>query len=396
MQKIKLIGLFILIAPLIGCKSSDNKYIDVASYVDTTGKVACSDKIQELINNNPNRTLYFRDGTYLLNHQILTPGHPEKSVDLQLSNYAILKASDDYQVKRTEEIKAEEKWKDEYLYMVSLGGLDRTKDGPNLPTKPGSNYSLTGGIIDGNGRAAGVEIAGGRETRIQNVTMKNVQIGIYIGFGANNGSSDADIFNVDISCNDAVDSYGLKLKGSDNSVTNARLNRVTHGVLTTGGTNILRNVHPLHNGEALNQHYNESIGFEINSFTQLNNCYSDNFRIAFKLNNNRSFITDCIAWWFNAGGEHHEQYCIYRESDEFNASITNFVAGFRKKDKSPITAKIMNAKDETKKLGDGFIQNIRANLLDQIIDVNKDGDVYKPATDSLLKEYCRDEAIHKY
>ncbi|MCQ2792717.1 MAG: hypothetical protein MJ208_04275 [Bacilli bacterium] len=378
MNKIKYFCLLAFIVPLLGC-NNDNGVIDVASYVDITGKSDCSDKIQELINNNPNRTLYFRDGTYLLDHQILTPGDPTKSVDLQLSNYAILKASDSYQVKRDEI----GEYQDEYLYMVSLGGLDKIND----VTTPGSVYSFTGGIIDGSGKAAGIEIAGGRETRVQNVSMKGVEVGLRIAHGVNGGgSSDADIRDLSIICNDTKESYGLKLEGSDNTATNIRIGHTTHGVYITGGTNILKNVHPLHNKPCKESYYNDSIGFEIKSFAQLSNCYSDNFRIAYKFHDSGSFLTDCVAWWFEPSLD-LKQYSIWKESNEFNAIINNFAIGFKKDGERTIMA------GNKEKLGEGSIHNVTAREIDKITDVTD----HKPDDGSLLEQYLdKDEKIHDY
>lgn len=397
MKKLKYVCLLAFVVPLIGCNQNASNVIDVASYVDTTGKRDCSRKIQELINKNPHRTLYFRDGTYLLDHQILTPGDPDKSVDLQLSNYAILKASNRYQVKRTGEY--DHTYQDEYLYMVCLGGLDRE----NQITKIGSNFSLTGGIIDGNGRAAGIEIAGGRETRVQNVSMKNVQVGLRIAKGVNNGSSDADIRDMSIICNDDKESYGLILQGSDNTASNIRIGHVTHGVYTNGGSNLLSYVHPLHNGDCLAKNYDDSVGFEIDNYTQLNNCYSDNFRIAYQINDSHSFITDCIAWWFNAGGSLREEYAVSKKADQFNATITNFAIGVKDKEKvtdPDVHPKIMigdAVTEETK--GEGTIHNIHARNRKLITDIrendNKTG--YIPTDNSLLKFYFdSEEIIHDY
>ncbi|MCQ2794311.1 MAG: hypothetical protein MJ207_03055 [Bacilli bacterium] len=384
-MKLKHLIIFALAMPLIGCNKNVD-VIDVASYVDTSGQHDCSDKIQELINNNPHRTLYFKDGIYLLDHQILTPGNPAKSVDLQLSNYAILKASDKYQVERTGDW---EEWQDQYLYMVSLGGLDRDND----VLTPGSVYSLTGGIIDGSGRAAGVEIAGGRETRVQNVSMKGVQVGLRIAKGVNSGSSDADIRDISIICNDDKESYGLILQGSDNTATNIRIGHVTHGVYTNGGSNLLSYVHPLHNGNCLTENYDESVGFEIDNYTQLNNCYSDNFRTAYKLGDSHAFLTDCIAWWFNPQGSKRDQIAIEKADDQFNATVNNFVVGVKKaeEDKPVTTAKIMEGKSSTGN-DEGIIHNVHARNRELITDIDES---FKPS--GLLSEYLTDgEVVHDY
>ncbi|MCQ2752681.1 MAG: hypothetical protein MJ206_00240 [Bacilli bacterium] len=390
-MKLKHLIIFALAMPLIGCNKNVD-VIDVASYVDTSGQHDCSDKIQELINNNPHRTLYFKDGIYLLDHQILTPGNPAKSVDLQLSNYAILKASDKYQVERTGDW---EEWQDQYLYMVSLGGLDRDND----VLTPGSVYSLTGGIIDGSGRAAGVEIAGGRETRVQNVSMKGVQVGLRIAKGVNSGSSDADIRDISIICNDDKESYGLILQGSDNTATNIRIGHVTHGVYTNGGSNLLSYVHPLHNGNCLTENYDESVGFEIDNYTQLNNCYSDNFRIAYKMHDSHAFLTDCIAWWFNPKSGDNAQYAIYKAESEFNATFNNFAIGCKEvedilEEKYPHI--MFKDKSITTDTGIGTIHNVHARNRSYIKDIKSEGADYIPEPDSLLAKYAKGETIYDY
>ena len=116
-----------------------------------------SDNIQCLIDSNPNKTIYFPDGIYSISKPIVTPANPKKSVNLLLSNYAVIKAMDSW--KHTEA-------------MIRLGGKEPAND---ICTN-GSNYSLTGGIIDGNGVATGISIDSGRETRIQNTSIKHTVI----------------------------------------------------------------------------------------------------------------------------------------------------------------------------------------------------------------------------
>ena len=67
-------------------------YIIVTDTIPADGSRDVSDELQKLIDENPNRTIFFPDGIYRLNKPICTPAHPERSVDLQLSNYAVLQA----------------------------------------------------------------------------------------------------------------------------------------------------------------------------------------------------------------------------------------------------------------------------------------------------------------
>lgn len=390
--------LFLACLPLCGSCANNSKIdqldiIDVASYVDITGTRPCSDKIQELINNNPHRTLYFRDGTYLLDHQILTPGDPNKSVDLKLSNYAILKASDNYQAKRSETER--KRWQDDYLYMVSLGGLDRKND----VTLPGSVYGLTGGIIQGNKNfgVGGIEIAGGRETRVQNVSMKDVEVGLKIAYGVNSSSSDADVSDLDIICNETKDSLGVWIDGNDNTMSNVRIGHTRHGVLLTGGGNSLRNIHPLLNGDNAFEDYETSYGFYVRSQNVLNYCYADNFATAFKIcrykyedpdykGETRGVFSDCFTWWYNS---HGHSYNMIENYGDFDSVFTNLSCGFGSEPSEGNHASILkiiggghttHIDDPTESEGShGLIENIFIANRGYLGDAE---DLYKPNTTS--------------
>ena len=120
---------------------------------------------------------------------IATPANPDHAVSLQLSNFAVIKAM--------------ECWDSEEA-LICLGAAEPF----NTIHTNGSNYYLSGGIIDGNNVANGVSIDSGRETRVENVSIKHTKIGLHVKYGANSGSSDADILNVNIVGRGTVDSIG--------------------------------------------------------------------------------------------------------------------------------------------------------------------------------------------
>ncbi|MBR6740840.1 MAG: hypothetical protein IKM04_07235 [Clostridia bacterium] len=66
----------------------------VADYISGS-ESELSDIIQELIDSNPNRTIFFPDGVYPISKPIATPADPQKSVDLRLSSYAVIRATPD-------------------------------------------------------------------------------------------------------------------------------------------------------------------------------------------------------------------------------------------------------------------------------------------------------------
>ena len=266
-----------------------------------------ADALQALIDANPNRTLYFPDGEYLVSHSLRTPADPSKSVDLQLANYAVIKATDDF----------------EGGAVIRLGG----KDPYNTTAKAGSNYGLFGGVIDGNGIADGVSIDSGRETKVQNTAIKHTVVGLRIGFGANSGSSDADIRDINIIGNNTAEAVGMLIEGFDNTFTNIRIGCVYQGVIMRSAGNSLTNIHPLF--QIGWDNYDGSCGFVEESNNNLYTyCYSDQFQTGFKIiGNGRSIYDNCFAYWWSGAGGNCTGFKV--EGDSFNSIVTNLRIDFR-------------------------------------------------------------------
>ena len=288
-------------------------YVVVTDYVAADGKADVSDAIQRLIEANPNRTLWFPDGTYLLAKPIATPAAPRRSVDLRLSNYAILKAAPGWT-----NIEA----------MVRLGGIHPAND---IDT-PGSVYSMTGGIIDGSGVAKGVSIDSGRETRVRLVSMKNVSVGLHIKRGANSGSSDCDIADVNIVGNGKRNSIGVIVEGHDNSLSNMRIVHVNTGVKLLGGGNLLMNIHPLFNGT--DGRYCDTVGFaDFDNNNSYNRCYSDHFSTGwfFGANSKIAYMDGCMCYWY--AKTPGERQTAIRCEKRYNALSSKMWIGFTGKDR---------------------------------------------------------------
>ena len=262
-------------------------FVVVTDFVKANTGCDVSDALQELILNNPRRVIYFPDGEYLLSKPISTPANPEHSVCLHLSNYAVIKAADSFQG-------------DEAL--IRLGAAEPFN---NIYTI-GSNYYLSGGIIDGSGIASGVSVDSGRETRIENVSIKNAKIGLRVKYGANSGSADCDVSNVNITGNGKYGSIGLLVEGMDNTFTNMRIAGVQTGVKLVGGGNHLNKIHPLYSNMGWD-HYAESVGFYDDSWDNWYDfCYSDQFATGFYMKDGlRSIYHNCFCFWWKTveGGE---------------------------------------------------------------------------------------------
>lgn len=335
-KTILLLSLFLLSAYAATAqgKPSQKGYVVITDYIKNDGKKDVSDAIQNVIDRNPNRTVFFPDGTYMISKPILTPADPKKSVALVLSNYAIIRAVPE--------------WKHEEA-MIRLGG----KDPYNDIRIPGSNYYLEGGIIDGNKVANGVSIDGGRETAVRNTSIKNTIIGLHVKHGANSGSSDCDINNVNIVGTFTPQSIGVLVEGFDNTFTNMRIGGVHIGFKIRSEANCLRNIHPLYYGS--DKEYETSCGFlDERQCNWYDFCYSDEFATAFRNNGGRSTYNNCFAYWYSKRGKKH---VVFRSDGQFNSSVINMTAGIRAHN-ATTENKVLEAKDAG---GNGIFYNLDVN-----------------------------------
>ena len=311
-------------------------YVVVTDYVKANTGADISDAIQRIIDENPMRTIYFPDGEYILAKPICTSANPKHSVALHLSNFAILKAAEGWAYPDA---------------MVRLGAAEPY----NTIYENGSNYYFQGGVVDGNMVANGIAIESGRETVVRDVSIKHTFIGLHIKYGANSGSSDADIQNVNIVGNNKKDSTGVLVEGFDNTLTNMRIAAVQNGVILKSSGNFLRNIHPLFvfsNEYSYESkiNYADSIGFwDFNSANWYDYCYSDQMATGFRLSEqNKSIYLNCFAMWYSSTGN---QEIAFKADGRFNASVTNPRVHFRKDTTN--NALLLTGEDG----GNGFIEN---------------------------------------
>lgn len=295
-------------AGIVAFAENDRGFIVVTDTVSANTGIDVSAEIQAIIDANPNRTIYFPDGEYLVGKPILTPANPRKSVSLELSDFAVIKASGDFEKGQA---------------IIQLGG----KDPANDTATNGSNYSIEGGIIDGSGIANGISVNSGRETAIRNVSIKNTVIGIHIFYGANSGSSDADIYGVNIIGTGGTDSTGILLEGFDNTLTNIRIGNVFTGVHVKSSGNMLRNVHPLYYSDYTD--YENSCGFLVESGNNwFDYCYSDQFAIGYRTTDYASStFSNCFCYWYSESGG---TQTAFRADKYFNSDIISLKIGFKK------------------------------------------------------------------
>ncbi len=250
-------------------------YVSVKDYV-TEGEDS-ADAIQKIIDSNPGRTLYFADGTYLISKPLLISADPAKKVSLDLSNYAVIKAADSWSSGDA---------------MIRFGANDKNTD--NVEVGSTSAY-IRGGIVDGNGKAKGISVEGGRDNFISNVSVKNTTVGIILGATVGDARTTVENTNITGTFNDA--SIGMQITSNTNALENVQIDGSKVGVQLTGSNNILRNVHANYDGKTT-----ASIGFEdrgqSNSYDI---CFAENYAIGFYMGADvmGSVYSGCYTFWNN-------------------------------------------------------------------------------------------------
>ena len=276
-------------------------YIIVTDYIKMGTDV--SESLQKLINENPNKTLYFPDGTYRFSKSITTSADPKKTVSLRLSNYAIFTPSSDF-----EHVEGQG--------LVRLGATDKPKTA-NAAAATGNSFYFMGGIIDMQGKGTAISVEGGRDILINNFAIRKSDIGIHI---------QTDYVDVDsgVVAGSGTDGYkakttiGVLVEGSYNTINNMRICSITRGIMLTEGNNVLRNLHPLYTTTK----DDESAGFWDESTGNFYDyCYSDNFAIGFHLaDGNVSVLNGCFSFWYSDSPLRHWGI---RQEGKFNSIVRN-------------------------------------------------------------------------
>lgn len=284
------------------------KYLDVSQYVEPNTGEDLHTALQTLIDTNPKRTLYFPDGEYVISKPLQTSGDPTTSTSFYLSDNAVIKASNT--------------WTSSSSALIKFGEGDTSTE--NNITVVGSNYFFIGGILDGNRKARGIELAGGRETLISKVKIVNAPIGIYIAPGINSGSSDMDIEDIDI-IGYGASSIGMKIEGYDNNLVDVRISNVLVGVDSVNG-NFFRGVSVRHDDNSgSTASYDASVAFKVSGNNWFYSCSSENMATGFLFTSNTEMIIkDFSIRWTQALGAQ----TAFKSEGAFSATCSNGIIDF--------------------------------------------------------------------
>lgn len=280
--------------PDSGVSAENSDFLVVTDHIQLSSDL--SDSIQQLIDENPNRTLYFPDGTYYFSKPIKTPSSPLKSVSFRLSNYAIFQANN-WTGEKTDAI-------------VQLGAKD--KSAGETDSKVGTDYYFTGGIINCDSECSAISVAGSGNVLINNLSIKKSHYGIIIN------TQNVDVDNVVVIGTNTAESIGVLVNGSYNTLSNMRIFHINTGIKLTKGNNVLRTLHPLYAGSN-----KESCGFwDTSEGNYYDICYSDHFAVGFRMDSQtHSVYNGCFAYWYDAGG--HYLHWGFASTGQFNSVIRN-------------------------------------------------------------------------
>lgn len=325
--------------PAINTKSTSGlgDRIVVADFVKLYGNADVSGTIQELIDNNPGSTLYFPDGTYSLGSPLVLPASPDKAVNLELANYAVLKARYGF---------------DKSKALICVGG--------SSPAQGESHYTIHGGRIDGANCTTAISISGGGNPEISDMLIYNSTVALHILPGAPGGKSNANIHGVNVIGNRAYESRGIVAESGGNTFGNMRINLVHDGVVVKSDNNHFSNIHPFYVGvnlfgnDRVTQQEAETnpVGFRIEGKDNvLEYCYSDNYPTAFSDSGTNSEYNNIFAYWYDNA---LYKYIGFHCDGAFNAKITNASIAFP----APIRENQPHILLESDGTGNGYFANL--------------------------------------
>ena len=272
----------------------DAGYVLVSDYLKPDPKKDVADAIQKLIDENPNRTLYFPDGTYMLSKPIETSADPDKKVSFKLSNYAQFKPMDTWTYGEP---------------LFKIGARDEASDAPDAE----NGVVFEGGILHGDNRADAIWVVGGGNVSIRYSAIKYAVVGIHVKADENGGGPTVDVTTTNIVGSGTLDSVGVILETDNNTLTNMRIAANQICIKLLGNGNFLRNLHPLYvfrSGLKAEENYVNSIAFYDGGTRNFyDNCYNDQFSTGFYLvEGNKSIFDCCFNYWYTEGYGYHNAF----------------------------------------------------------------------------------------
>ena len=269
--------------------------------------------IQTAIDNNPNTTIYFPKGIYLVSQTIITRREDDKKVYLELDMKATIKATSSFN--------------GDYIFYIAGSGTE------TLYRFTHQHTGIHGGVIDCNSVTGGVRLGRSHESMFSEIFIINCPtIGFWIedNYSADTYLSKIMMYATKDSNNIPSGQIGLKVDAYDNNIEYVRTCDFNIGIQINGGGNWFRECHPLWTGTGAGsvETSEGTVGYDnYGPDTHIISCYQDKFSIGIKLNNNNRVIVNTFFDYHypNPWGNH---YSILNSGSVFNAIIDNLIVKF--------------------------------------------------------------------
>lgn len=244
--------------------------------------------IQNAIDKNPLKTIYFPKGIYGVTDKIVIKQANSKGVNLYLDDNAIIKNINQNIINTLIEI-----------------GTD-TSDGSYIRT---SNYPIVyikGGILECDKVNYGMILDSGRQfTNLTKMNFRKISnYGLYLLKNDVYTSGDHKISYCNFFNFDSASGTAILGESNDNELQHIRIDGCKTGIKFTGGGYFCHDIHAtaLYNNEMNTEIRNQTIAFDIQAdgihFSQ---CYADTYSTGFKIKTSTgSVINNCVVYYYDA------------------------------------------------------------------------------------------------
>lgn len=315
---------------LVGVRIEDKTTEDLEDYINDNyinvkfngaagdGVTDDTQTIQDLIDNNPHKTLYFPAGTYLISEPLQIHTGNSYQVNLKLNNNAVITTNE------------------EIAFLLIVG--DETPTGINAYDRyaEGSIVTIDGGIFDCGSAGGAIKLtANQKQTKLMNAVIYNVNdYGVYVARGTNtSNSSDADLINLSINGKGSENGgTGIYLYGYDNKLSHIRVNACQIGVEDAGGS-YMTDIHVLYSYKTESvtvAEYERTKGFVFSGggVVMCDKCYADTFANGFEISGAGTahvYLNNCQAYWYTAvSGAKVNAIKVSRNDQAYKLDIVNF------------------------------------------------------------------------
>lgn len=275
--------------------------------------------IQNCINNNPLKTLYFPKGNYKITSPIYITQTNSKFVNLKLDKYARIFTNAE-------------------INSILEIGFDKT----NGEYDRYSNYgfiTIEGGIFDSANTLKCINLNSSCQLiRLINCNIINIKnYGLYLTKDNVSGSTSGDVKVINCyfdgeGSNTNDTSTAIYIESYDNEFMNIRIDRCKVGIDCESSGNDFFDIHAtmlLHSisGDSYTtEQYNSTIGFISRGYNRFNNCYADSFGKGFLIKETNPYgtalINNCYTYHWG-GTADTETYSVYFDNCPPKACITN-------------------------------------------------------------------------